>query len=181
MIMLTKRLLGGYTVADPDGKPLALIKPKLFSPRFTIMTPQGDTVAYADICVHRPKDFATANLENTSYLLLCAQSGERLATGLPAYHEDVDGTKLPTYWRRPPLADRMAVLLQGMEDPFFLRVKMDGSAVISGIAKDVTGSVKRLKGGDFSAELSPREDTTLLCGIFLFTRYLLMENELIIV
>lgn len=181
MITLRKHFMGRYAVEGRDGELLGSIRHKFFSPRFTITNRQGDTIGRTDIYVNRSRDFPSTALESTSYILVSAQSGERIATGVPAYNDDVDVTKIQTYLIRPPLADRLIILLQGTDDKFILHVKMNGTAVISGIDKDVSGTIKRLKRRSFSVDLSISDDTMLLCGIFLFTRYLLMENEPIIV
>ena len=181
MITLNRHWTGGYRIAYPNGNPLGSIRQKPFSQRFTIMDPQGAAVGYTDMDVHGPIDVGHTVFENTAYVLVSAQGGGRLATGRPAYNESVDVTQLHTYLVKPPLADRIALCLDGTADKLLLRVQMNGSATLSMEDGSVCGTVKRLEKGGFSVDLKQCEDTLLLCGIFLFTRYLLKENESILI
>lgn len=181
MITLKRHLMGGYGIADINGNPLGSIRQKLFSQRFTIVDPQGAALGYTDMDVHRPVDADHTVFENTAYVLVSAQGGGRRATGRPAYNESVDVTQLHTYLVKPPLADRMTLCLDGAADKLLLHIQMNGSATLSKEDQAVCGTVKHLGGGGFSVDLKRCEDTLLLCGIFLFIRYLLKENEPILV
>lgn len=178
MIILRKHLTGSYGVEDQNGKRLGNITRKLLSLKYIFKNPQGESLAYTDIytgsCQSQDKTF----FENTEYVLISEPGKDRLAAGFPAYNENVDASKLNTFYMKPPLTDRMTLQIRNMDERFYLRTNIrSGYTIITGIDGNILGNISRLKKGTFSVELSGFDAPVLLCGIFLFTKYLLNENR----
>jgi len=176
MVILRWRLIGRFSVEDQNGKKLGSITQNLIGPKCIIKNPQGVTVAYTDICMRLQNPDST--LLNTKYVLVSMLNKEQLAIGFPAYNENVDMSILKTLYIKPPLADRMTVHIQGLDEKLLLRMDIrNGHVMISEIDKNFQGDIHRLRSGVFSVDLRISDDPVLLCGIFLFTRYLLNESK----
>lgn len=177
MVILRRRLMGSFSVEDQNGKKLGSITQKLIGPKYIIKNPQGVTVAYTDICMRNLQN-PDSTLLNTEYVLASTLNKEQLAIGFPAYNENVDASILKNLYIKSPLTDRMTVHIQGVDEKLFLRMDIrNGHVMISEIDKNFQGDVHRLRSGVFSVDLRISDDPVLLCGIFLFTRYLLNENK----
>ena len=177
MVTIERSLTGGFRVKDQNGNELGRIISRLFSSKHIIKDSRGNVWGYTDICVHNPQNPDSSLLENTEYTLFSASNGEQLAVGLPAYNETIDRAEIKAFSIKPLLADKMKIRISSVDEELILILKMSGRAMIFANDKNVCGYIHYIGGHAFSVDIRNLDVPVLLCGIFLFTRYLLKENE----
>ena len=169
----------GILYQDPNHNVLAKVKSSLTDSVKKIFVPEGEMVLETKIRTLDPEHAHCGDVRWKEYVLE-DQEGNIIAEGLPEYAagDDPDMTGWPIC--RMPRVDHAKVVIGGGEytlcmenEQNYIVLDDSNTEVIRIVHKGITGGWKIENGRDFSPEV--------LCGVFIFCRYIEQENEFMMV
>ncbi|MGX8701696.1 hypothetical protein [Caproiciproducens sp.] len=181
-LILKNRLF--QTVArDPSGQPLYQIKGRPFSPQKVIAAGHHEILYCTDIIVPEAS-FASAGGPDSRRYIVCRGSGETepVLTASIGYEASggKDARRLPY---KLPRAERLNIQAKEPgQSGMTIRMERDGSCRIYDQQNRTLGTLSGYRPfRGYELESSFITDGGLLCALFVLTRYMAEENELIVV
>lgn len=173
------QMKAGVLYREGEEIPLARIKWDLRGPEKQILAPDGTVVMRADIRLLTPPVERTGDVRRREYVLRSRE--ERVCmSARPDYAREDDPAVSGWPICRAPRVDHAAVVME--ERPYVLTMRNKRDYLLRGADGDIVAEITHrgvIGGWDLEAEdrLSP----FLLCGLFIFCRYIEKENEFLVV
>lgn len=170
---------GGILYREDTRQELARIRKALLGAEKKICDPDGNVALEADIRVLDKSQDVQADVRNKEYVLTDPQ-GEVLALARPDYAPGDAPEEAGWPLCRLPRVDRAQVAVAGKEyiltmenSQNYLLRNADGHQVLRVLHRGITGG--------WSLEEELNLSPALLCGLFVFCRYIEQENEFMVV
>lgn len=169
----------GILYPESSELPIAHIKSSLLGPIRKVYLQGEQPALQTDILNQRTEAAQPGNVRNRCYLLTDSE-GRTAAEARPAYAKEEDPDKQGWPLCRLPKVDHAEVLLQGR----LLRLVMHSSQSYS-LLDEKAAPILRITHKGISGGWTLQDDfgftPDVLCGLFVFCRYLEQESELLIV
>ncbi|MCD7845574.1 MAG: hypothetical protein LUG57_06965 [Oscillospiraceae bacterium] len=157
-------------------KPLGKIKDALFGPRKTVSRPDSAVTLKADILQEEQTPSQRRDVREMKYVLT-DDSGQALASAVPGYSQREDPSVMGWPAFRGPEVDHAAILVG---DKRYLLTRQGADDYL---LTDERGAVLRAQRKSMSSAWNIESDAgfpaEIICGLYIFCRYIEHENEAI--
>lgn len=157
-------------------EPLGKIKNALFGPRKTVSAPGLDAALKADILQEEGTALAQRDVRSLKYVLT-DEGGQTIASAVPGYSPREDPSEMGWPAFRAPEVDHASVLVG---DRSYLLTRRGANNYL---ITDENAAVLRARRKSMSSAWSIESDAgfpaEIICGLYIFCRYIEHENEAI--
>ena len=169
----------GMLFSEENHVELAKIKSTLGSSEKAIYAPDGRRLLTADARSSYTGKKTSGDVRMKEYMLK-NQEGEAIATGRPGYAEGDDPAVVGWPIHRLPRTDHAEILWRGRQ--WLLIMRSSRYYALSDDENREVLSIRHRGGlGGWTLEDHYGFDCGMLCGLFVFCRYIEQENELLLV
>lgn len=162
-----------------ENRVAARIKSSLASPAKRVLSAEGHLLLQTDICNMEAPSDRQGDVRFRTYTMTAGQE-EPLAIAKPDYAEGDDPMAAGWPFCRMPRVDRAQVQIGG--SPYCLTMQNSQNYLLTESPQKVAVQIlhRGLVGG-WDIEVDEDFSPELICGIFIFCRYIELENEFLIV
>lgn len=171
-------IAGGTVYDETKTRIFAHIKGRFSGTEKTILSPDGICLLQSGIRKTASSE-GTRTLQDTQYVLLDRDSAP-VAVANPGYAEGEDPVIAEWPINRVPRVDHASVTMQGKEYTLVMQ-NSQNYTLSDNNGKTVLRIIHRGLAGGWNTETVVSLSPEMVCGIFLFCRYIEQENEFLMV
>ncbi len=182
--LILKNRLFKMVACDPSGQPLYQIRSRPFSPQKVIAANHHGILYYTDI-IGSEASSASADEPASRRYIVCrgSREAEPVITAAIGYEVSSGAKDVRHFPDKLPRAERLNIQINDPgQSGMTIRMERDGSCRIYDQQSQTVGTLSGYRPFQgYVLESSSIADGGLLCALFVLTRYMAKENELIVV